>query len=34
MDDFQHALVLAGINAIVVAGCIMVWATILGAIQW
>jgi hypothetical protein len=32
--DLLCAMVLAGINAVVVIGCILIWAVILGALQW
>lgn len=32
--DLLNAMVLAGINAVVVIGCIVIWAVIMGALQW
>jgi hypothetical protein len=32
--DLLNAMVLAGINAAVVIGCIVIWAVIMGALQW
>lgn len=32
--DLLNAMVLAGINAVVVIGCIVIWAVIMGAMQW
>jgi hypothetical protein len=32
--DLLNAMVLAGINAVVVIGCILIWAVIMGVLQW
>jgi hypothetical protein len=32
--DLLNAMVLAGINAVVVIGCIVIWAVIMGVLQW
>jgi hypothetical protein len=32
--DLLNAMVLAGINAVVAIGCIVIWAVIMGALQW
>ena len=34
MRDLSEALVLAGVNVIVVFGCIVIWATMMGMVQW
>ena len=33
-SDMLHAMVIAGVNAIVVVGCIVIWAVILGVLEW
>jgi hypothetical protein len=33
-SDLLNAMVLAGINAVVVIGCILIWAVIMGVLQW
>lgn len=30
MTDLTHAFIIAAVNAVVVIGCIMIWAVILG----
>lgn len=34
MLDLSEVLVIAAVNAIVVIGCIAIWAMLLGVIQW
>ncbi len=33
-SDLLHVMVLAGINALTVMGCLVIWAVILGVLEW
>lgn len=32
--DLLNAMVVAGVNALVIVGCLIIWAFIIGAVQW
>lgn len=33
-SDLLSAMVLAGVNAVVIVGCMVIWAVIMGALTW
>ena len=33
-SDMLHMMVVAGVNAVVIVGCMVMWAVIMGVLTW